>query len=169
MGRMGGPMQATSSGFTHSRQSYAIAYIIMTNFFSGKASLRTRQCGFSALPITESWSLDLPTLNLAAQLGTRLASIFRIVGREVRSNIIYEILCKHLKGSIIQVTTFAETDSGIEAFEADYRSKVGLIWCHLWAFALPLMLHMNGVISSNTWHLKLSLVSCGIINVRDEW
>ena len=59
--------------------------------FAGKASLRTRQCGFLALPTTESWSLDLPTLNLAAQLGTRLASIFRIVGREVRSNIIYEI------------------------------------------------------------------------------
>ena len=36
------------------------------SFFKGKASQRTRQFGFLASPITESWSLDLLTLNRGA-------------------------------------------------------------------------------------------------------
>ena len=150
-------MQAISSGVTKARWISCYHQLL----FEGKASQRTRQFGSLALPTTESWSLGLLTLNPAALL-------------EIRSAPTYHRYFQYLKWNTLditffkQVTTFAETDSGIEAFEADYRSKVGQIWCHLWAFALPLMLHMNGVISSNTWHLKLSVVESLMLEMNDS-
>ena len=53
---------------------------------SGKASQRTLQCGFLVLPTTESLLLDLTTLNLAAQSGTRFAFIIQVVDNEASSN-----------------------------------------------------------------------------------
>ena len=53
---------------------------------SGKASQRTHQCGFLVLPTTESLLLDLTTLNLAAQSGTRFAFVIQVVDNEASSN-----------------------------------------------------------------------------------
>ena len=49
----------------HKNQIHSLQHQQLS-FFEGKASQRTRQFGFLASPITESWSLDLLTLNRGA-------------------------------------------------------------------------------------------------------
>ena len=49
----------------HKNQIHSLQHQQLS-FFKGKASQRTRQFGFLASPITESWSLDLLTLNRGA-------------------------------------------------------------------------------------------------------